>query len=57
MAYVGSYTHDVFISYAHNDDPDWMEAFEESLRQELSDRLGRSVDFWQDARKLGLGDD
>jgi hypothetical protein len=57
MAYVARYAHDVFLSYAHNDDPAWIGAFEKSLRQELAERLGHPVSFWQDERKLRLGQD
>ncbi len=57
MAYVARYTHDVFVSYAHHDDRAWIEAFEDNLRRELSERLGHGVTFWQDEKRLRLGHD
>ena len=33
MAYLARCAHDVFVSYAHNDDPGWVDAFEKSLGQ------------------------
>ena len=55
MAHVPGLRHDLFLSYAHTDDPTWIEAFEAALRQGLQDRLGHSPSLWQDAGRLRLG--
>lgn len=57
MSYVTQYENDVFVSYAHNDDPLWIDAFGKSLEQELAERLGRRVSLWQDTHQLRLGHD
>ena len=57
MAYVARYPHDVFVSYAHNDDRDWIEAFQKSLRQELAERLGQQAILWQDVKRLRFAQD
>ena len=55
MAYLDGYEHDVFISYAHNDnEPDregdrgWVERFEAALTLRLLKRFGREVAVWRD---------
>ena len=40
MAYVPGFEHDLFFSYAQDDSPEWVRALEQSLRQDLIDRLG-----------------
>jgi hypothetical protein len=55
MAYVPGFRHDLFVSYAHGDDPGWIEGFEGALRQGLRERLGQPVSMWQDVGKLRLG--
>lgn len=55
MAHVPGLRHDLFLSYAHTDDPTWVEAFEAALRQGLQDRLGQSPAIWQDTGRLRLG--
>ena len=57
MAYLARCAHDVFVSYAHNDDPAWIDAFEKSLRQELAERLGDQASLWQDVQNLRFGQD
>ena len=55
MAYLKSFDHDVFISYAHVDNvPDregekgWVEQFAQQLSIRLLKRFGESVDIWRD---------
>jgi hypothetical protein len=55
MAYVPGFRHDLFVSYAHGDDPGWIDGFEGALRQGLRERLGQPISAWQDVRKLRLG--
>jgi hypothetical protein len=57
MAYVPGLRSDVFVSYAHADDPAWISAFELALEQRLRERLGPSVDLWKDTKKLRFGQD
>lgn len=53
--FVPGFENDLFISYAHADDPAWIHAFEKSLGEELSRRLGLGVAVWQDAKRLRVG--
>jgi TIR domain len=55
MAYVPGFDHDLFLSYSHNDSPEWIRALEESLRQQLRERLGHHVDIWQDKNNIRFG--
>ena len=55
MAYVPGLQHDVFLSYAHADDPTWVQALEVELRRRVRERLGLDVSFWQDEQKLRGG--
>jgi hypothetical protein len=55
MAYVPGIKSDVFVSYAHADDPAWISAFELALEQRLRERLGPSVELWKDTKKLRFG--
>jgi hypothetical protein len=55
MAYLKSFNHDIFISYAHVDNlPDrdgvkgWVEQFVQQLAVRLLKRFGESVDIWND---------
>jgi hypothetical protein len=55
MAYLKSFNHDVFISYAHDDNiPDregekgWIERFTQQLAIRLLKRFGEPVDIWRD---------
>lgn len=51
MAFVPGFDHDVFISYAHGDDRDWINRFLDRLRPDLS-RLLPEVDVWIDKDDL-----
>jgi TIR domain-containing protein len=53
--FVPGFENDLFISYAHRDDAVWVGAFEKSLGEELSRRLGAGVAVWQDAKRLRVG--
>src|SRR5262249_40187872 len=46
---------DLFLSYAHEDSLEWIRALEQSLRQELQQRLGDSIEIWQDAKQVRFG--
>ena len=55
MAYLKSFDHDVFISYAHFDnvpdregDKGWVEQFAQQLSIRLLKRFGEPVDIWRD---------
>lgn len=39
---------DIFISYSHKEDPQWMAKFRELLEREVNRRASRDVSFWQD---------
>lgn len=61
MAYIQSYTYDIFISYAHLDnitafhqDRGWIEQFFEDLRVSLAQRIGKldAIKIWWDNKKL-----
>lgn len=54
-AFVPGFENDLFISYAHADDPAWIAVFEKSLGEEVARRLGLGVSVWQDARRLRAG--
>lgn len=53
--YVPGFDNDLFVSYAHGDDPGWVSALEKGLGEELSSRLGVQVTVWQDAKRLRAG--
>jgi len=55
MAYVPGFEHDLFLSYACDDSSEWTRAFEESLRQQLQERLGDRIHIWQDKDKIRFG--
>ena len=55
MAYVPGFHHDLFLSYSHNDSAEWIRALEESLRQQLRERLGADVHIWQDQNNIRFG--
>ena len=57
MAYVPGFANDVFLSYAHGDDPAWFQAFEQALGRAVRGRLGSPVDLWQDVKRLRVGND
>jgi TIR domain len=52
MAYVPGYRHDLFISYAHGDDRDWINRLVDRLEPALSQRLGINPSIWIDDHKL-----
>ena len=55
-AFVPGFENDLFISYVHGDDKRWVQAFEDELRDEVSDRLGLGISVWQDTQRLRAGD-
>jgi hypothetical protein len=54
MAYLPGLKHDVFISYAREDE-DWVTALQEQLTERLRHRLGTECDVWQDQNKIRAG--
>ncbi len=52
MAYVPGYQHDLFISYAHGDDRDWISRLVDRLEPALTQRLGVKPNIWIDDDKL-----
>jgi hypothetical protein len=52
MAFVPGFDHDVFISYAHGDDCDWISRFSERLDKGLRQRLPGAA-IWIDEKFLG----
>ena len=48
MAYVPGFQHDVFVSYAHGDDRDWINRFVQQLKRTLDRRLGTRTSVWLD---------
>jgi len=54
-AFVPGYETDIFISYAHEDEKRWIQAFEEELSAELSRRLGLRLSVWQDSARIRAG--
>lgn len=57
MPYVPGYSNDVFLSYAHGDDPAWIQAFEQALARAIRGRLGHEIGVWQDVKRLRAGSD
>lgn len=55
-AFVPGFEYDLFISYAHQDDTRWVQAFEDELSDEISRRLGLAISTWQDTGKLRAGE-
>ena len=52
MPYVPGYQHDVFVSYAHGDDREWVNRFVDRLETALTQRLGIKASIWIDADDL-----
>ena len=52
MAYVPGYAHDVFVSYAHGDDRQWIALLIDRLESELKKKLGIKPVIWIDDEKL-----
>ena len=48
MAYVPGYQHDVFVSYAHGDDREWISRLVQQLNSALDRRLGTKTSVWLD---------
>ena len=57
MSYVPGLSNDLFLSYSHDDDPAWMQAFEQALARAVRGRLGHDIRVWQDIRRLRVGND
>lgn len=55
MAHVPGLKHDIFISYAHADSSEWVNAFRAGLAARLQQRWGIRADFWQDTQKIRIG--
>jgi hypothetical protein len=56
-SYVPSFQHDLFLSYAHADDRDWVAVFEKNLRETLGRELGHKVSIWQDVKEIRVAGD
>lgn len=52
MAYVPGYQHDIFISYAHGDDREWINRFVDRLAVGLKRRLSAETSIWIDDADL-----
>jgi hypothetical protein len=52
MAYVPGYQHDVFVSYAHGDDREWINRMLDRLESALKQRLGVKPSIWIDEDNL-----
>jgi len=52
MAYVPGFQHDVFVSYAHGDDREWINGFLQRLKPEIKRRLGSEAVFCIDEADL-----
>jgi hypothetical protein len=52
MAYVPGFQYDVFVSYAHGDDRDWINRFLDRLRPAIKQHLGSEVGIWIDDDSL-----
>jgi TIR domain len=48
MPYVPGYQHDLFISYAHGDDREWINRLVDRLGPALAQRLGSKASIWVD---------
>ncbi len=48
MAYVPGFQHDVFVSYAHGDDREWISQFVARLNSAIDRRLGTRTSVWID---------
>jgi TIR domain len=52
MAYIPGFDHDVFISYAHGDDREWINRLLDRLKLALKQRLGTEASIWIDKQAL-----
>lgn len=55
-AFVPGFENDLFLSYAHEDDRQWMQAFEDELCDGVSRRLGLPISVWHDTNRLRAGE-
>ena len=54
-AFVPGFESDLFVSYAHDDDKRWVQAFCDSLAGEVSRRLGVPIAVWRDVHHIRAG--
>jgi len=52
MAYVPGYDNDLFVSYAHGDDRDWINRMLDRLEPAVKQRLGVKPNIWIDSDEL-----
>ena len=52
MAYVPGYDNDLFVSYAHGDDRDWINRLLDRLEPAVKQRLGLKPSIWIDSDEL-----
>ena len=52
MGYVPGYGHDVFVSYAHGDDREWLNRLVDRLETALTQRVGTKAGIWIDQDDL-----
>lgn len=52
MGYVPGYRHDVFVSYAHGDDREWLNRLVDRLETALTQRVGTKAGIWIDQDDL-----
>jgi TIR domain-containing protein len=57
MGYVPGYANELFLSYAHADDRDWVAVFEQNLRETLGRELGQKVSVWRDETNIRVAED
>ncbi|MCC6590691.1 MAG: toll/interleukin-1 receptor domain-containing protein [Bryobacterales bacterium] len=57
MAYVPGFDYDLFISYSHADEREWVGMFEQNLRESLGRELGVRVSIWQDVKEIRVAED
>jgi hypothetical protein len=55
-AYVPGFENDLFISYAHAEEPLWIQTFVKSLSDRLLSHHGIKVSLWQDRNHLRVGE-
>lgn len=57
MAYVPGFDYDLFISYSHADEREWVAIFEQNLRESLGRELGVKISIWQDVKEIRVAED
>lgn len=55
-AYVPGFENDLFFSYAHAEEPVWIQTFVKSLSDRLLSHHGIKVSIWQDKSQLRVGE-